>query len=149
MSTTLKTRNGFEVEVNGRTLVGYQGETDGVDTDQFELSVDGDAHYNPFTLQTADSILAWEAANDNPTAFEYFFLWADQDVWVQLISASGSVYHTVRAKQGFSLPEGTMLPGTSTTANDGSSAPSVEAILKINVINRSGNEAHVLAVVVN
>lgn len=149
MSATLKTRNGFEVECNGRLLLGYQGEISGVDTDQFELTVDGDAQYNPFTLQTADSILAWEAANDNPTAFEYFFLWTDQDVWVQLISASGSVYHTVRAKQAFSLCEGTMLPGTSTTANDGSSSPSVEAILKINVINRSGSEAHGLAAVVN
>ena len=149
MSTTLKTRNGFEVECNGRTLVGYQGETDGVDTDQFELTVDGDADYLPGTLQTADSVLVWEASNDEPATFEYFFLWADEDVYVQLISASGSVYHTVRAKQGFSLCEGTMLPGTTTTANDGSSTPAVEAILKVNVINRSGNEAHYLAAVVN
>jgi hypothetical protein len=78
MSTTLKTRNSFEVECNGRTLTGYQGETDGALTDDFELTVDGDAHYNPFTLETADSVLVWEAANDNPTAFEYFFLWTDQ-----------------------------------------------------------------------
>jgi hypothetical protein len=138
MSTTLEIKDSFETVIQGQTFAGCQGAAGAVATDPMDITIQGQGQIVPFSVSNNSNGLVWEASNDLPATFEYCHVIADADCWVQFITAGGSVTIALRANVPQVLGKGTMLPNASTTVLDGSGAPAVVNVTKINIVNRSG-----------
>jgi hypothetical protein len=118
--------------------------------DEFAITVSGPCHRQAGTLSSAAVVTAYDSAEDAPTTWVYMHLWADQDCYVQVISAAASATFKVAAEQPFVLPGfGKVLAAASTTAISGGAEPAVAAVAKVVIGNYSGSTMNYILTIVN
>lgn len=139
---TLNIKSSFSIEVNGQTISGQHGTVGESVDDPFAITVDGKVH--PPSGQLANNTVRtiWDEDNDFPADFDFMFLWADQDLDLQIIGSAGHVVIKVKAKVPFVLSYDDILPVANTTVITGGAAPSYEEIDSIVIGNRSGSTAN-------
>lgn len=149
MSSILKIVNSFELTAQGQSITGKQGlSTDGI-TDQFSITVTGASHRVSTTLATATVVTVYDDDDDVPIDFVYLHLWADQDLYIQIIGSATNATFKVAAKQPFVLPGfDSILAAANTTPISGGSEPSVTDIDSIVLGNYSGSTANYVFTVV-
>jgi len=149
VADTLQVVNYFKLTAQGLLTVGKQGETaDDVDT-PYSLTITGPFHHLTAQLGTASIMTLWNGAVNSPASFKYLFLWADRDVYLQLVTASKNVVIKVAAKLPFVLPGDVILPTTNTTSITGGAEPAPETITLATLGNYSGQTADVVFAVIN
>jgi hypothetical protein len=115
MAVDLNVKCNFEITIRGITFTGKQGTaTDGID-DAFVISVDGKAHCMPFELAVDTTMTLWDDDNDNPLDFDFMFIWADQNCFIQVINSATS----------FSVPHLAKVPFILAPKTDGLTAKSL------------------------
>lgn len=143
MSATLKILNSFEMAAQGRTFTGKQGPAIGAVDDTFDVTMTGLVHERIGTLATAAIATPYDSSNDLPATFSYLYLWADQDIYIQIIGSASHAIFKVDATNPFIMPGfGSVLGAANTTAIAGGSEPTVTAVGKIVLGNYSGNTAN-------
>lgn len=138
MAGTLSIINNYTLENQGETYTGKQGAAIDGASEALEISVSGHHHGTSGTLASGSARTIWDEDDDFPTDIEYFWIWADQDFYVQVIGQTTNFIVKVEALVPFTLSANTMLAAASTTAISGSE-PSVEAIDSIVIQNNSGS----------
>jgi hypothetical protein len=147
---TLSITNNFELDSNGRLKTGKQGLAASGFGTPLEITVTGTCHFMEGSLATATVITVWDDDNDFPADFDYLYLWADQDLYIQLIGSAGNVTIKVEATQPFVLPGfDTILPAANTTLITGGTEPTMEDIDSVALGNYSGNTANYLFAVID
>lgn len=128
---TLNIINNISMTSQGSTTVVKQGTSTSDSGTAFQVSVDGNVHQVKSTLATASVVTLWDEDDDTPANFDYFIYWADQDTYLQFISAgagsptNGSFIIKVEANEPFVMPGfDEMLAQASTTAITGGTEPS-------------------------
>lgn len=149
MSATLDILDTFEVEINGVTYTGKQGAaTDNADT-PFEVTLTGQIHNMGTQLATASVAKAWDKDTHFPTTFLQVYFWADQDVYLQFVTAATNAIIKCTAKTPYRLTFNGLLAAADTTDITGGSEPTLAALDHINVGNYSGNTVNYLLAVMN
>lgn len=146
---TLNVSNFFTISAKGNTLTGKHGETTDATTTPFAITVTGNVHYIPGQLSTASIVTVFDDDDDVPVDWDYFFLWASYDLYVQIIGSGSNVILKCLAKVPFTLSYDSMLAAANTTAIAGGSEPSLTDIDSIVLGNYSGNTADFLAAFVD
>ena len=101
MAVDLDVLCNFEMTIRGVTFTGKQGTaTDGI-SDPFVISVDGKAHAMPFELAVDTNLTIWDDDDDQPNDFDFFFFWADQNCFIQVIASATNIIVPVLAKVPF------------------------------------------------
>jgi hypothetical protein len=135
---SLHISNFWSLELQGETYTGKHGASTDSTDDPFEITGIDEIESDVGQLATATARTLWDEDSDNPADVLYFWFWADQDCYLQVIGATTNFVVAVEAKVPFVLSANTMLAAANTTAISGS-APSVEAIDSIVAQNNSGN----------
>lgn len=147
---TLYLTNNFLIEVQGCTFSGKQGQAADEFAEQLAVTVNGQVHQVVGSLATANVATVYDDDDDVPADWVYLFLWADQDLYIQLIGSGSNVKFKVEATQPFVLPGfDSLLAAADTTAITGGSEPSLTDIDSIILGNYSGNTANYLFAVIN
>lgn len=137
---TLKIINTFEFSALGQKLSGKHGLAEDSSGLPLEVDVEGLAHYIPFSLATAAVQTVYDDDSDVPDDWVYLYLWADQDIYIQLIGSSTNVIFKVEAYQPFVLPGfDSLLAAADTTIITGGSEPSLQDIDSVVIGNYSGS----------
>jgi len=137
---TLYLWNNFSLPVQGNEKTGKHGTATDDPKVPFEYTVTGTTQGDVGSLATASVRQIWASESDYPTTFDYFHFWADQDCYLQFVTASTNFIVKVEAKIPFVLPGfGTLLAAANTTAITGGTEPTLAAIATINLGNYSGS----------
>ncbi len=137
MSTTLNIINSFSVEIDGISYTGKQGASSDSITDEYGITITGDAYILPFTLLPSIAKLAWDEDTDFPVDFAYMFIWADGDIYIQVIGSATNFVVKQLAKVPFTLSYGSILAAANTTPITSGVAPSVTDVDSVYVSNLS------------
>jgi hypothetical protein len=156
VAVSLNIVNNYDLEAQGISLVGKQGNiTDAVD-DPYNIASDTTVtiagnRMNPGgTLATASVQLVYDASVAPLATFDYGHFWADQDACIQLITSATEVRFHVRAKVPFVIPGfGKMVASAGTSAIAGNSEPTYTTIAKIYVGNYSGNSMNYILTLID
>jgi hypothetical protein len=148
---TLSIISNFTLDSNvGIEMIGKQGPTTAAIGDAFDITVTGTAHYVPGTLATATVVTVYDDDNDVPADWDYAFLWADQDIYIQIIGSGTNAIFKVEATVPFWLPGfDTILAAADTTIITGGAEPSLTDIDSIVLGNYSGSTANYLFVCID
>lgn len=150
MSVPIDIVDNFEMANLGFDLTGQQGVPGGglAQTDPFVYSVNGQGQTTPYSLATATALKIWDSAINVPASFQFLFFVADQNTYLQFITAA--VNFTVLAIAGipFKLSSMNILAAANTTPMAGS-APAVAAIAKIYIQQNSGSTSNGQFTVIN
>lgn len=145
---TLSIISNFEIAVRGKTTSAWQGTSeDALQTTAFDVTVDGNVHGGPFTLETATARTVWDDDDDAPTDFDFLYYVASVNTFIQIICSATSFTIPVLAGVPFILAPKTdsltakALGAATTTAMSGSS-PSVTEIDSVVIQNNSGSPAY-------
>ena len=157
MATTLKILNSFTLDSNGIETIGKQGAIADALTDKYSLAtsptsltISGTSKYMKGSLATATVNLLYDSSVDFPATFDYGFLWADQDSYIQVIGSSTNAVYKVGAQVPFVIPGyGKILAAANGTAITGGSEPSVAAVTKIYLGNYSGTTLNFVFAAIN
>lgn len=142
MSATLEILDSFTTEINGITYSGKQGSaTDNVDT-PFAVTLTGQIHDGGTQLATASVAKVWDKDTHFPTTFLQVFLWSDQDLYIQLVTAATNSIMKCTAKTPYRITFNGLLAAADTTDITGGSEPTLAALDHINLGNYSGNTAN-------
>ncbi len=161
-TVALKIVNYFALTTpSGIPVIGKQGNADDVMTDEFDLatplSIAGTAHCVSGSLATATVVTVYDDDDDKPADFNYLYLWADQDIYIQIIGSTGNAVFKVAAKVPFTLSH----PGTvaatkcgivavaNTTPITGNTEPTLTDIDSIVIGNYSGTTANYVFAVID
>lgn len=138
---TLSILNSFSLPTQGRTLTGKQGtSTDSVST-AFEITVTGTTHTMIGTLATATVNTLWDDDNDFPIDWDYLYFWADQDVYLQIVSTTNVIFK-ILAKVPFTMTYDSLLAAADATIITGGSEPTLVDIDSIVLGNYSGSSVN-------
>ena len=154
MSATLQIWNRFSIDTKGQTFTGKHGAITLSTDDPFEVTVSGDMHCVPGTLSTATVVTVYDDDDDVPVNWNYLFLWADQNCYIQLIGASTNVILPVLATVPFVLAPLTssslgVLAAANTTIITGGAEPTLTDIDSVVIGNYSGTSMNYLFAVVD
>lgn len=143
MATTLEILNNFVLTVNGVQFSLKQGAAADVITEAYTMPTVTSGVVNSWsaTLATATVVKVYDSANQ-PTTFNYGFIWSDQALTVQEITAATNVCRPLIAFVPYTFATGTLLAAASTSAITGNSAPSLAALASVYLGNYSGNTAN-------
>ncbi len=135
--------NNFELVAQGQPRTGKQG----VAADGFNapllLSVAGTIHQVVGSLPTANVFLVYDDDANLPVDWDYLYLWADQDLYVQLIGSASNVIFKVKATQPFVLPGyDSVLAAANTTPMSALTEPTLTDIDSVVLGNYSGLTAN-------
>lgn len=145
MSATLSLTNNFSIETQGRTITGKQGAADsGFDT-AYDVTVTGLVLNKVGSLATAAVVLLYDDSAEYPADWTYCMIWADQDTYVQAITAATNAIFKQLAYVPFTLTYNSLLAAASTSAITGGSTPSTADIKKVYLGNYSGSAANYAA----
>lgn len=132
----------FTATIKGSVVSERQGtDEDAADSDAFALAIDGEVHRQAGSLATGAALKVWDDDTHRPLTLKYFWVKADQDIYVQVIGAATNYIVVVTAGVPFSFSGNTMLAAADTTAISGS-APSVAEIDSVVIQNNSGSAAN-------
>lgn len=145
MANSLKIVNNYTASIDGNTYTGKQGEVDDALSKEYAITVTQPAHIVPFTLAHDSKVTLWDDDDDVPASFDYFFLVADGDLFLQLVGTTTNVTLKVKAKVPFVLSYNSILAAANTTDLSTGADPSVTALDHVLVLNRSGNSVKGLA----
>lgn len=162
MAATLKIINNFVLTTQGGvSLTGKQGNAADAITDAFDFAttatITGTAHYVSGQLATATVVTVYDDDDDKPADFNYLYFWADQDMYIQIIGATGNAVFKIAAKCPFVLAH----PGTAaalqcgivavanTTPITGGTEPTLTDIDSVVLGNYSGTTANYLFAVID
>ena len=147
---TLNILSNFEITAQGLDHAGKQGAAADSLLTPFAVSVDGYIHKVVGTLATAAVVTVYDDDNDAPADWDYLFLWADQDCYIQVIGSGTNVIFKVEAKVPFWLPGfDTILAAADTTAITGGAEPSLTDIDSIVIGNYSGSAMNYVFAVID
>ncbi len=149
MSATINIIDNFSVEIDGITYSGKQGEAADSATDEYGISITGDAHVVPFTLATATAHTIFDDDDDFPIDFSFMFIWCDQDIYIQVIGSATCFTVKQLAKVPFKLTYDSILAAANTTPITGGSEPAVTDVDSVVLGNYSGTSARGLAAFFN
>lgn len=92
MSTPLSIINSFTATINGRPLAGFQGTSDDIATDEFDITLTGQAKQLTSQLATDAVLKVYDDAVDTCVA-DLLYLWykADQRTYIQILTAATNV----------------------------------------------------------
>lgn len=145
MANSLNIINNFTAVIDGNTYTGKQGDVDDALADQYAITTTGPAHVVPGSLATATVVTVFDDDDDVPADWDYFYLWTEVDMYVQIIASATNVVHKVKAKVPFVLGYDSLLAAANTTAITGGAEPSVTDIDSVVLGNYSGNTGKFLA----
>ena len=144
MAVDLNVLCNFSVTIRGVTFTGKQGAgTDNI-LSPFVVSVDGDGHVVPFTMLNGATLTIWDDDDDKPADFDFLFVVADQNFFIQVIASATNFIVPQLAKVPFILAPKTdaatakCLAAANTTIMSGT-APSVTEIDSVVIQNNSGS----------
>jgi len=136
---TLSILSNFSLPSQGLTVQGKQGAAADALTDELDITVSGTYHLVLGTLATATVRTVFDDDDDVPADWDYLYLWADQDCYIQLVGATGNAVFKVEATVPFWLPGfDAVLAVANTTIITGGSEPSLEDIDSVVIGNYSG-----------
>lgn len=136
MSYDLNVINSFTCDIGGITYTGKQATSDDLITDPFTISITGSPLQRGGTLADSTVTTIYTAASDIPATFLYAQLWADADIYMQLIGSATHAIVKCIAYVPFTIPNGKVLGVASTTVI--AAEPTVTALSKIVLGNYSG-----------
>lgn len=141
MSATLSIIDNFSLDAgNGLIKTAKQGNAADPPTTSWDVTVDGPNMFKEGSLATATVQKVYDSTIDSPSVFDYAHYWADQDSYIQFITAATNFIVKVAAKSPFNLSGfGKLLAAANTSAITGGAEPSVAAITAIYIGNYSGN----------
>lgn len=92
MSAILSILNSFSTIINGRPLAGFQGTSDDIATDEFDITLTGQAKQLTSQLANNTALKVYDDAVDTCVA-DLLYLWykADQRTYIQLLTAATNV----------------------------------------------------------
>jgi hypothetical protein len=134
MAASLKIINNFALVANGITAFSKQGDADDDITDPYTVPVDGKHHRVNGVLLPQTSKAVWASSEDYPDTFVYVFIWATEDLHLQIFytdETTDSVVMKIKAKVPFVLSvNGIIATGESAiNPEDPPSLPTISAIL--------------------
>ncbi len=137
MSTTINIINNFSVEIDGIPYIGKQGSTDGAITDSYGITITGDAYVVPFTLVGSAIKTLWDEDSNYPADYAYVFIWADTDMYIQVIGQASQFSFKQLAKVPWVMTYGKMLAAANTTPL--AAEPTVTDVDSLLVLNPSSS----------
>lgn len=146
---TLNIVNNFEMTSQGISVTGKQGDADDGFSTAKTVSVTGTHHTVAGVLATAAVVTVFDDDDDVPADWDYLYLWADQDVYIQIIGSGTNVVLKVEAEVPFVLSFDSMLAAADTTKITGGTEPTLTDIDAIVIGNYSGNSANFLFSVID
>lgn len=147
---TLNILSNLEMLVNGLNRQYKQGDAADGFNEPFQVTVSGITFERVGSLATATVITLWDDDNQFPADWDFGYLWADQDVYLQLIGATANVTIKVEAKVPLWIPGfDSILPAANTTLITGGTEPTMEDIDSIALGNYSGSAANYAFVLID
>jgi hypothetical protein len=130
--------NNFEMVAQGLTVNGKQGLAASLLSDAFDITVSGYCHRVLGTLATAAVQSVWDDAGDVPATWSYLFYVADQNSYLQLITAAANCIIKCTALEPQVLTTQKILAAANTTPITGGSEPVGVVVKTIYAGNYSG-----------
>lgn len=147
---TLSMISNFSLPTQGRTLTGKQGASTAGFNEALEITVSGTVHEVIGSLTTATVVTVYDDDNDVPADWDYFYFWADQDIYVQIIGSGTNAILKVEATNPFWLSGfDTILAAADTTAITGGTEPTLTDIDSIVLGNYTGTTANYHAIFID
>ena len=153
MSATLKIINNFVLNAQGLDVIGKQGAIADAITDQYsitDVTITGNCHRVANTLATATVVTVYDDDDDVPADWDYLYLWADQNIYVQIIGPTMHVVFKVLAKVPFVLPGfDSIVAAANATLITGGTEPTMSDIDSVVLGNYSGSTANYVFAVID
>lgn len=146
---TLNIVSNFELLAQGLLLTGKQGLSTSGPSEPFQVTVSGLAHRVVGSLATASVVTVFDDDDDVPADWDFMHLWADQDLYVQVIGSGSNAIFKVLAKVPFTLTYDSLLAAANTTPITGGAEPSLTDIDSIVLGNYTGSTANYVAAFVD
>lgn len=142
---TLEIINNFSLDSNGRIKTGKQGAAADGFSEEFPLAatIAGTCHFIEGLLSTAAVLTVFDDDDDVPADWDYLYFWADQDMYIQLISTTNVIFKC-QAKVPFTLSYDSLLAAANATAITGGTEPTLVDIDSVVLGNYSGTPANFL-----
>lgn len=154
MTAILNIINNFSLlAANGQTFQGAQGPIANLPSTPINLanvsltgifgspSFQGVVFEAASTLATATALKVWDTAVMKPATWNYFFIWADQPLYVQFITSATNFIAQILPAVPFVMSVDGVLAAANTTPMSGS-APTLVAVSTVYIQNNSGTTAN-------